>query len=116
MTHYVERRSKYIQYYKVAAIVVFILNILDLVSTYLAFSTGAEELNIVADLLITTHIWFVPLIFPFKILLCASIIFGAWVMPRKQRIQLGIVITAWWVAGVYSLVVVLNFLTYFGIG
>ena len=116
MPEYVERRKKYIQYYKIAAIVVLLLNALDLVSTYLAFSKGAEEMNVVANFFITNKIWFIPLIFPFKALLCASVVLGAWLIPRKQRIDLGIVIVAWWVAGVYSLVVVLNFLTYFGIG
>lgn len=112
----IERRRSFVTQYRIAAVAILLLNALDLVTTYAAFSKGAEELNVISAFFIEHSFLGIPLIFYTKGLICGGICFGAWWVPKHKYVSLMSITAAWWVAGVYSLVVVLNSLHYFGVG
>lgn len=91
-----------------AAITLAILNVLDLITTWLVLSSNkGEELNPIADFLIGTY-----LLVPVKILVCGAIATGA-VWAKPEQITPRIFAGAWTVTGIYLAVVTLNTVTYF---
>jgi len=82
------------------AIIVTVLNSLDLILTYWALSRGATEGNPLAVWLIHTKLAIV-----LKLGLCAGILIGVWRHPSTNVLGL---CASWAAVGVYFLVVVLN--------
>lgn len=100
----VERRDATQRARYVAVLVIAVLNIFDIITTYVAISLGAHEGNPIVAWMISSRI----VIFA-KILVCGALIFGAIVANRRrQRVTLPGLCIAWAVVGIYSLVVVLN--------
>lgn len=99
--HHVARRS-----YITGVIVVLVLNILDVVSTYAALDVGASELNPIADWLIDTN-----LLLPVKLAVCGTVLLIALKLHEKHFVR-RMASSMWWLAGVYSIIVFLNTLTY----
>lgn len=88
----------------IAVWVIAILNMGDIVSTYVALSMGRVESNPLAAFFLETKA-----LIPLKIFICAWLIFGAILArQRRQMVPIGALCAAWFVAGVYGLVVVLN--------
>jgi hypothetical protein len=103
----VERRSAIEQSRFVAVVVIAVLNVIDLITTYVAISHGAHEGNPVVAWMISSHVVVLA-----KIGLCGSLIFGViTARNRRRRVSLLSLCMAWAVVGVYSLVVVINSLT-----
>ena len=84
-----------------AVIAIAALNALDLVTTKLALDRGATEGNPVAAFMLT----YPGLLIASKVLLCAGLLAGALL---HREITQRLLAAAWFVPGVYSLVVVLN--------
>jgi hypothetical protein len=100
----IERRDATQRARYVAVIVIAVLNIFDIVTTYIAISLGAHEGNPIVAWMISSRF----IIFA-KILTCGGLIFGAIVASqRRRRVTLPGLCIAWAVVGVYSLVVLLN--------
>jgi hypothetical protein len=100
----IERRDATQRARYVAVLVIAVLNIFDIITTYVAISLGAHEGNPIVAWMISSRI----VIFA-KILVCGALIFGAIVANhRRQRVTLPGLCIAWAVVGIYSLVVVLN--------
>jgi hypothetical protein len=100
----VERRDATQRARYVAVVVIAVLNIFDLITTYVAISLGAREGNPIVAWMISSRL----IIFA-KILVCGALIFGAILANhRRQRVTLPGLCIAWAVVGVYSLVVLLN--------
>lgn len=90
------------KYYLVAAVLLLILQVGDLATTFYALSHGASELNPLAKFLIDTH-----LIIPSKLLIVGLIIWGA----AKNKVEhLWSVCTIWFITGLYTMVVFMNLL------
>lgn len=86
------------------------LSILDIVTTAAALSMGATELNPISDWLIH-HGFIFPsemlgLVGPLKFAILALIV---WRLFSDRKIRQREVSGLWWVTGVYSLAIVLNF-------
>lgn len=102
--HEIERRDATQRARYVAVIVIAVLNMFDIITTYVAISMGAHEGNPIVAWMISSRF----IIFA-KILTCGALIFGAIVASqRRRRVTLPGLCIAWAVVGVYSLVVVLN--------
>ncbi len=102
--HGIERRDATQRARYVAVIVIAVLNILDIITTYIAISMGAHEGNPIVAWMISSRF----IIFA-KILTCGGLIFGALLASqRRRRVTLPGLCIAWAVVGVYSLVVLLN--------
>lgn len=90
----------------VSSIMIFVLQILDLLTTFAVLSRGGTELNPLADLLITTEFIGIPIIWLPKILipmtLLASVVYWK-IEPTLTRVCVG-----FWVAGFYSMVIISN--------
>lgn len=84
-----------------AIVATAVLNGLDLVTTKLALDQGSTEANPIAALVLR---WPAVLI-GLKVLLCAGLLAGALL---HREITPRLLAAAWFVTGVYSLVVVLN--------
>ena len=85
-----------------AATAIALLNGLDIVTTRLVLDRGGVEANPIADFLIT---W--QLLGPLKLLLVASTAAGAYFAMTTMRL----VNAAWFVSGIYVLVIVSNLMT-----
>ena len=93
------QRARYI-----AVLVIAVLNVFDIVTTYVAISLGAHEGNPIVAWMISSRF----VIFA-KVFICGSLIFGAILAnQRRRRVTLPGLCIAWTVVGVYSLVVLLN--------
>jgi Domain of unknown function (DUF5658) len=105
----IERRDATQRARYIAVVVIAVLNIFDIITTYVAISMGAHEGNpLVAWMISSKFIIFA------KILTCGGLIFGALLASqRRRRVTLPGLCIAWAVVGVYSLVVVLNTLNVF---
>lgn len=90
----------------IAAIVILILNIFDLGTTFYALANGATELNPISKWLIETK-----LLIPFKLGACGAILYGAFKVHKPFGKALFGLCALWWIAGIYSLTIVLNFVT-----
>ncbi len=88
------------------AIVLAILNVLDIITTYWVLSIGGIEGNPLADILIG---W--QLLIPVKVLVCGIII---WRSRKAESLEGMSVAGVWAAVGVYALVVVLNVITLIG--
>ena len=88
----------------IAVVVIAVLNVFDLATTYAAISVGAREGNPLVSWAISS-----PLVGVAKVLVCGSLILGAVVASRTRRVvSLPALCAAWAVVGIYSLVVLLN--------
>ncbi len=88
----------------VAVVVIAVLNVLDLVTTYAAIAAGAHEGNPLVSWAISS-----PLVAVAKVLVCGTLILGALIASRTRRVvSLPALCAAWAVVGIYSLVVLLN--------
>jgi hypothetical protein len=104
--HEIERRDATQRARYIAVLVIAVLNIFDIITTYVAISLGAREGNPIVAWMISSRF----IIFA-KILICGSLIFGAILAnQRRRRVTLPGLCIAWAVVGVYSLVVLLNLL------
>ena len=100
----IERRDATQRARYIAVVAIAVLNIFDIITTYVAISMGAHEGNpIVAWMISSKFIIFA------KILTCGALIFGALLASqRRRRVTLPGLCIAWAVVGVYALVVALN--------
>ena len=90
----------------VAVVVISVLNVFDLLTTYAAIAVGAHEGNPLVSWAIGS-----PFVAVAKVLVCGTLILGAVVASRTRRVvTLPALCAAWAVVGIYSLVVLLNFL------
>jgi hypothetical protein len=88
----------------IAVVVIAVLNVFDLITTYAAISVGAHEGNPIVSWAVSS-----PLIGVAKVLVCGTLIFGAIIASRTRRVvTLPALCAAWAVVGIYSLVVLLN--------
>ena len=100
----IERRDSLYRARYVAVWLIALLNIADIVTTYVAISMGALEGNPVVAWMIEARVVVLA-----KILVCGSLIFGAILARlRRRRVTLVGLCAAWAVVGVYSFVVLLN--------
>lgn len=100
----IERREATQRARYLAVIVIAVLNIFDIITTYVAISLGAHEGNPIVAWMISSRL----IIFA-KILVCSALIFGALLAnQRSRRVTLPGLCIAWAVVGVYSVVVLLN--------
>jgi len=75
-----------------------------------ALSNGAVEMNPIANVLINTHLFGISLAWPTKIGVCSLALFlASRDVYESPLLRLS---TAWFVVGIYTLVVVLNVLVY----
>ena len=86
----------------IAAVAIVVLNVLDIITTRLALAGGATEGNPLASLFVH-HL---PIFVAIEVLLPALVALRMWVMSERTPPML--LAAMWWVAGVYSLVVVIN--------
>ena len=88
----------------IAVVVIAVLNVFDLITTYAAIAAGAHEGNPLVSWAISS-----PLVAVAKVLVCGTLILGAVVASRTRRVvSLPALCAAWAVVGIYSLVVLLN--------
>ncbi|MGZ4703235.1 MAG: DUF5658 family protein [Acidimicrobiales bacterium] len=93
------QRARYI-----AVLVIAVLNLFDIVTTYVAISLGAHEANPMVAWMISS-----PFVALAKVIVCGSLIAGAVLAKHwRRRVTLPGLCTAWAVVGVYSVVVLLN--------
>lgn len=95
--------SKYISSktpYVVAALLIAVLQIGDLLSTWWSLSIGGSELNPLSKLLIDYH-----LLVPLKLGLAGFIVWGAFNKAPKPLWSLCVL---WFIAGLYTMVVTMN--------
>jgi hypothetical protein len=103
----VERRDAIQRSRLIAVVIIAVLNIFDLITTYYAIAHGAHEGNPIVAWMIASRFVVVA-----KVSLCATLIIGAvFATRRRRRVTLASLCTAWAVVGVYSMVVVINSLT-----
>jgi Domain of unknown function (DUF5658) len=106
-TSTVERRDAVQRSLFCAVVVIAILNVFDLITTYVAIAWGAHEANPIVAWMISSHVVVLA-----KTLVCGALIVGALMSRhRRRRVTLPSLCTAWAVVGVYSLVVLINTLT-----
>ena len=102
--HAIERRDGTQRARYVAVVTIAVLNVFDLITTYVAISMGAHEANPIVAWMISSRFIIVA-----KVLVCGALIFGALFANRRRlRVTLPGLCIAWAVVGVYSLVVLLN--------
>ncbi len=102
-----ERRDAIQRSRLIAVVIIAVLNIFDLITTYVAIAHGAHEGNPIVAWMIASRFVVVA-----KVTLCATLIIGAVLATRRRRrVTLASLCTAWAVVGVYSMVVVINSLT-----
>jgi hypothetical protein len=87
-----------------AVVTIAVLNVFDLITTYVAIALGAHEGNPIVAWFIESH-----LVILLKAVVCGSLIIGAILASRwERRVTLPGLCMAWAVVGIYSLVVLLN--------
>ena len=79
---------------------ILILNVLDLLTTYWAIHLGAHEGNPIVKFMLDSYA-----IIPLKLGVCALML---WTAFKRDVQDLRLLCVVWFVAGVYTLVVVLN--------
>jgi hypothetical protein len=90
----------------IAVLVIAVLNVFDIITTYVAISLGAHEGNPLIAWVIST-----PFVAVAKILVCSTLIAGAVLAKHwRRRVSLPALCMAWAVVGVYSVVVLVNVL------
>jgi hypothetical protein len=100
----IERRDSLYRARYLAVWLIALLNLADIVTTYVAISMGALEGNPVVAWMIEARVVVLA-----KILVCGSLIFGAILARlRRRRVTLVGLCAAWAVVGVYALIVLLN--------
>ena len=100
----IERRDATQRARYIAVLMIAVLNVFDIITTYVAISLGAHEANPLVAWMISSRF----IIFA-KILTCGGLIFGAILASqRRRRVTLPGLCIAWAVVGVYALVVLLN--------
>lgn len=103
----VERRDAIQRARYVAVVMIAVLNVFDLVTTYVAISLGAHEGNPIVAWMISSRAVVVV-----KVLVCGALVYGAIVAKRRRfRVSLTGLCVAWAVVGIYSLVVLINTLS-----
>ncbi len=103
----VERRDAIQRSRFVAVVLIAVLNMFDLITTYVAIAQGAHEGNPIVAWMISSRAVVLA-----KILICGWLIVSVVVAKnQRRRVTLAGLCTAWAVVGVYSLVVVINTLT-----
>jgi uncharacterized membrane protein len=99
-----ERRDATQRARYVAVVMIVVLNLLDLITTYVAIGLGAHEGNPIVARMISSHLVIVA-----KVLVCGALIIGAHLAnSRHSRVTLPGLCVAWAVVGLYLLTVVLN--------
>jgi hypothetical protein len=102
-----ERRTDTWRAWFVAIGAIVLLNAIDIVTTYVAIDMGADEGNPIVAWMISNR-----LVIVVKAAVCAGIVASAVVARRRgRRVTLAELSLAWFVVGVYTLVVVLNSIT-----
>jgi hypothetical protein len=87
--------------YVIGLVVLLILNVLDVATTYYCLSRGALELNPLASFLIESK-----LLVPSKMLVLTALIVGCWSSGKKLTVPA--LCGLWFVVGVYALAITLN--------
>lgn len=100
----VERRTHTLSSRVLGAWVILLMNILDVVTTTMVLDRGGGEANPIATFLIEYRLlWIAKFMIPFWILLFAYI--GR---ARRERVVEKLYAAVWFIAGLYSMIVVSN--------
>ena len=86
----------------VAAVLIVVLNVLDIITTRLALTNGAAEGNPIAALFVE----YLPIFVAVKILVPASVALR--IRSMRGRTTPMLFAAMWWVVGVYSMTIVVN--------
>ncbi len=90
----------------VSAIMILVLQVLDLLTTFAVLSKGGTELNPLADFLINTEFLGIPIIWLPKITIPLTLIVSA--VYLRMEPTLTRVAVSFWVAGFYTMVILSN--------
>lgn len=100
----IERRTQLLSSRIVGAWVIMAMNVLDLVTTALVLSKGGGEANPIAEFLIEYRLlWVLKVLIPVWILVFTYI--GR---ARRDRVVERLYAAVWFIAGLYSMIVVSN--------
>lgn len=91
-----------------AAVLIVVLNVLDIITTRLALGSGGTEANPVAALFVE----FLPVFVAIKVALPLSVALR--IQASRHRTTPMLLAAMWWVVGVYSMTVVVNALHLIG--
>lgn len=100
----IERRSQLLSSRIAGAWVIMAMNVLDVITTMLVLEKGGGEANPIAEFLIEYRLlWFLKVLIPVWILVFTYI--GR---ARRERVVERLYAAVWFVAGLYSMIVVSN--------
>lgn len=99
-----ERRTQTLHSRIAGAWVIMLMNVLDVITTALVLSKGGSEANPIAEFLIEYRLlWVAKILIP-----CWILVFAYVGRARRDRVVEKLYAAVWFIAGLYSMIVVSN--------